>query len=270
MNDDMHRYGALRESYAFEYSVLEQADKNKNTHFDFDTYDTYQWYLNLGPVTNINAKYLHGIIPFWNDTVAHPDYDEFWKKEAWVNQLHCIHGAEPERGRLLGSGRPLGTVADFPSCRTNTTPTTPTSWWPDPGSTASGRLRRAIASASFLLAATRPRANFAKNIEAPFFRYYLHGKGAKPHWKATTFQTRIEYLAHLCDLASRRKRSPRICICTPMGRSLSFAPSRSGGPAVSRSMCPIRPILCPIGSARFRRPIPAGIGGPGKLPISAL
>src|SRR5207237_7927195 len=29
MNDDDHRYGALRESYAFEYAVLEQADKYK-------------------------------------------------------------------------------------------------------------------------------------------------------------------------------------------------------------------------------------------------
>ena len=88
MNDDMHRYGALRESYAFEYSVLEQADKNTNTHFDFDTYDTYHWYLNLGPLTQANAKYLHGSLPFWNDLMAHPDYDAFWKKEAWVNQLH--------------------------------------------------------------------------------------------------------------------------------------------------------------------------------------
>ncbi len=35
MNDDMHRYGALRESYAFEYSVLEQADKNSNTALPF-------------------------------------------------------------------------------------------------------------------------------------------------------------------------------------------------------------------------------------------
>ena len=34
MNDDDHRYGALRESYDFEYAVMEQADKNKNTHFD--------------------------------------------------------------------------------------------------------------------------------------------------------------------------------------------------------------------------------------------
>src|SRR5208283_5998375 len=43
MNDDDHRYGALRESYDFEYAVMEQSDKNKNTHFDFETYDTYQW-----------------------------------------------------------------------------------------------------------------------------------------------------------------------------------------------------------------------------------
>ncbi len=42
MNDDDHRYGALRESYAFEYAVYEQADKNKNTHFDFDVYDGYE------------------------------------------------------------------------------------------------------------------------------------------------------------------------------------------------------------------------------------
>jgi putative CocE/NonD family hydrolase len=36
MNDDDHRYGALRESYTFEYAVMEQADKNKNSNFDFD------------------------------------------------------------------------------------------------------------------------------------------------------------------------------------------------------------------------------------------
>src|SRR5277367_4724265 len=87
MNDDDHRYGALRESYDFEYAVLEQADKNKNTNFEFETYDTYQWYLDLGPLSNINAKYLHGSIPYWNDVMRHPDYDQFWKKEAWVTKI---------------------------------------------------------------------------------------------------------------------------------------------------------------------------------------
>jgi uncharacterized protein len=64
MNDDDHHYGALRLSYAFEYSVLEQADRNKNTKFVFDVYDTYSWYLALGPLSNINAKHLHGSIPY--------------------------------------------------------------------------------------------------------------------------------------------------------------------------------------------------------------
>ena len=89
MNDDMHRYGALRESYAIEYSVMEQASKTENTHFDFNTYDTYQWYLDLGPLTNENAEYIQGAIPFWNSIMEHPNYDAFWKKEAWVNQLHA-------------------------------------------------------------------------------------------------------------------------------------------------------------------------------------
>ena len=88
MNDDDHRFGALRLSYSFEYAVYEQADKNANTHFAFETYDTYSWYLNLGPLSNINAKYLHGTIPYWNSIVQHPDYDAFWKDEAWVSQLH--------------------------------------------------------------------------------------------------------------------------------------------------------------------------------------
>ena len=52
MNDDDHRYGALRESYDFEYAVIEQSDKNKNTNFEFETYDSYQWYLDLGPLSN--------------------------------------------------------------------------------------------------------------------------------------------------------------------------------------------------------------------------
>ena len=63
MNDDDHRYGAFRESYTFEYAVMEQADKNKNTNFDFDTYDTYDWYLKAARSPTLNDKYLHGTFP---------------------------------------------------------------------------------------------------------------------------------------------------------------------------------------------------------------
>jgi len=36
MNDDDHRYGALRLSYDFEYAVMEESDKLENSHFAFD------------------------------------------------------------------------------------------------------------------------------------------------------------------------------------------------------------------------------------------
>ncbi len=116
MNDDDHRYGALRESYDFEYAVMEQADKNKNTHFEFETYDTYEWYLNLGPLSNINSKYLHRSIPYWNSSVDHPDYDEFWKKRSVGESASRFDRAELERRRILGSGGSVGTLADLPPC----------------------------------------------------------------------------------------------------------------------------------------------------------
>ncbi len=115
MNDDFHHYGALRESYTFEYSVMEEASRAKNTHFDFDTYDTYQWYLDLGPVSNIDAKYLHGSLPFWNDVVNHPDDDGYWQgRKLGSCTLHGTHVAVLDMSPAIGTREdPWGTVANF-------------------------------------------------------------------------------------------------------------------------------------------------------------
>src|SRR2546422_749304 len=47
-----------------------------------DAYDTIDWYLALGALSNANARYLHGSLPSWNDFVAHPNYDAFWQRQA--------------------------------------------------------------------------------------------------------------------------------------------------------------------------------------------
>ena len=117
MNDDFHRYGALRESYAFEYSVLEQADKNENTHFKFETYDTYQWYLDLGPLSNINAKYLHGSIPFLEFDGGSSRLRRILEKRGVGQPVARIGGPQSECGGILGSGRSVGAVADFSACQ---------------------------------------------------------------------------------------------------------------------------------------------------------
>jgi putative CocE/NonD family hydrolase len=54
----------------------------ENYIFQFDRFDTYDWYLRLGALSNANKNYLHGTLPTWNDFVAHPNYDAFWKEQA--------------------------------------------------------------------------------------------------------------------------------------------------------------------------------------------
>jgi uncharacterized protein len=188
MNDDDHRYGALRESYDFEYAVLEQADKNKNTHFNFETYDTFEWYLDLGPLSNINAKYLHGSIPYWNETIDHPDYDDFWKKEAWVNQLHASSVPNLNVAGFWDQEDPWGPWQIFRHAeehdrdRTNFIVAGP--WF-------HGQWQREKAESIGLIpfAGHNTSLEFREQIEAPFFRFYLHGDGEKPAWQATTFQS---------------------------------------------------------------------------------
>jgi putative CocE/NonD family hydrolase len=187
MNDDMHRYGALRESYAVEYSVLEQADRNQNTNFAFETYDTYSWYLNLGPLSNVNARYLHGEIPYWDSILAHPDYDGFWKREAWVARLHASTVPNLNVAGFFDQEDPWGPwqilrhAAEHDPDHTNFLVAGP--WFHGQWQWPKGDSIGLIA-----LGGHETAREFRENVEAPFFRHYLHGEGEKPAWRVMTFQ----------------------------------------------------------------------------------
>jgi putative CocE/NonD family hydrolase len=89
LGDDFHHNGAFRLSYGFEYAALMETSK-ENSSFKFDQYDTYEWYLDLGPLSRVNEKYFLGKIPSWNDFVSHPNYDPFWQKQALASMLDRV------------------------------------------------------------------------------------------------------------------------------------------------------------------------------------
>jgi putative CocE/NonD family hydrolase len=89
LGDDFHHNGAFRLSYGFEYAAMMETSK-ENENFEFDRYDTFKWYLALGPLSNVNARYLHNKIPTWNDFVEHPDYDAFWRRQTLVPYLTAV------------------------------------------------------------------------------------------------------------------------------------------------------------------------------------
>jgi putative CocE/NonD family hydrolase len=81
LGDDFHHNGAFRLSYGFEYVARMETGKVQ-FHFDFDKHDTFDWYLSLGPLSEIDARYFHGEKPTWNNFVHHPNYDSFWQQQA--------------------------------------------------------------------------------------------------------------------------------------------------------------------------------------------
>jgi putative CocE/NonD family hydrolase len=89
LGDDFHHNGAFRLSYGFEYVAMMETNK-VSTMFKFDQHDTFEWYLNLGALSNVNPKYFKGKLPTWNDFVKHPNYDEFWQKQAFAPYLNKV------------------------------------------------------------------------------------------------------------------------------------------------------------------------------------
>ena len=81
LGDDFHHNGAFRLSYGFEYVSRMETGKVQY-RFDFDKYDTFDWYLKLGPLAGIDGRYFHGEKPTWNNFVNHPSYDPFWQEQA--------------------------------------------------------------------------------------------------------------------------------------------------------------------------------------------
>jgi hypothetical protein len=186
MNDDDHRYGALRLSYDFEYAVYEEADKNANTHFAFDKWDTYEWYLAAGPLSSLNASYTHGKIRYWNETIEHPDYDDFWKSQAWVQALHASTVPNLNVAGFWDQEDPWGPwqiyrhAAENDPKHTNLMVAGP--WY-------HGGWRRSVGTIGATPLGQDTSLAFRETIEAPFFAYWLHDKGQKPAWAATMFET---------------------------------------------------------------------------------
>ncbi len=99
IGDDMHRNGALvlNMAFGFMYAVdqprPEPSDKFSWKNFPFGTPDGYQFFLDLGPLSNVNDKHFKNQLSFWNDIVAHPNYDSFWQSRNILPHLKNIKAA---------------------------------------------------------------------------------------------------------------------------------------------------------------------------------
>ncbi len=97
IGDDMHHNGAFSLSMSFNFfkSFDQPRDSLTTTWKTIEPYDSpdmYTFFLDLGPLKNINEKFFHNTLPFWNQIMEHGTYDEFWKER---NNLPHFKNTKP-------------------------------------------------------------------------------------------------------------------------------------------------------------------------------
>lgn len=90
IGDDFYHFGAFRLSPSAELPYLFDFDPRKNSRFPYDQIDTYEFFLDLGPLANMNRDYLRDRSPTWNHFVRHDSYDEYWKKGGTLQHLNSL------------------------------------------------------------------------------------------------------------------------------------------------------------------------------------
>jgi putative CocE/NonD family hydrolase len=186
MGDDFHHNGAFRLSYGFEYAAMMESGKDVQ-QFSFDRYDTFDWYLNLGSLANINEKYLKGKIPTWNDYVAHPDYDEFWKRQTMIPHLTSVKVPTLNVAGWWDQEDFYGPVRIYDALERHDTqgmnylvvgPWRHGGW--------SGGTGESLGAIPF---GSKTAEYFREQVQAPFFAYFLKDKGTKNFPQALTFES---------------------------------------------------------------------------------
>jgi putative CocE/NonD family hydrolase len=118
--DDWHRNGAFNLHTAFIfYSRFGKPrpaptdDEDTWKPFPFGTPDAYQYFLDLGPLSAVEATEFGADIAFWKDLAAHPDYDDFWKARNILPHLKNIRAATLVVGGWYDTEDLYGTLGTY-------------------------------------------------------------------------------------------------------------------------------------------------------------
>ncbi len=192
VGDDFHHNGALFLLDAFHFhSVFGRARaepvRRWNWDFDFDSADSYDFFQQLGPLSNANTKYFHGSIAFWNDVLAHPTRDAWWKARDPLPHYRVSNVAVLTVGGLFDAEDLWGTLATYQAfarqspkadVRLVMGPWRHGGWARTDGDR--------LGDVSFAWKTSRA---WVEQLELPFFLHHLKGCPEGPVAKARVFET---------------------------------------------------------------------------------
>jgi putative CocE/NonD family hydrolase len=115
IGDDFHHNGAFYLPHAFRFfssfgQTLEEPTRERPKPFDFKTPDGYEFYLKIGPLSNIDKLHFKGRISFWKELMEHGTYDEFWRARDLRPQLEKVKTAVMTVGGWFDAEDLFGTL----------------------------------------------------------------------------------------------------------------------------------------------------------------
>ncbi len=96
LGDDLHHNGAFRLMYAYSWVGMDARPRPGGPSTapakfpEYTTNDGYKFFMDLGPLKNVNEKYFHCKNPTWNEYMIHGDYDSYWKERDILQHLDNI------------------------------------------------------------------------------------------------------------------------------------------------------------------------------------
>jgi len=190
--DDMHHHGAFTLSMAFGFfSTFGKAREGLVTEwperFDHGTPDGYQFFLDLGPLKNANELHLHNEIAFWNEIIAHPNYDDFWQDRNILPHLDGVTCAVMTVGGWFDAEDlygPLHTYEAVEESNPGITNVLVMGPWRHGGWFRTDGDSLAVADFGFKTSMT-----FHDRALLPFFRHHLKEEGGFDQPEAWVFET---------------------------------------------------------------------------------
>lgn len=190
--DDMHHHGAFVLGMAFNFfssfgKPRPEPTTERAEGFDMETRDGYRFFLEMGPLSQANEKYLNGEIEFWNRVTEHPNYDDFWQSRNILPHLKNIKAAVMVVGGwydmedLYG---PLETYRAIEKQNPGTTNTLVMGPWRHGGWTRSSG--ESLGDAEFGFATSKW---YREHVDLAFFKQYLKGEGDADLPEALVFET---------------------------------------------------------------------------------
>lgn len=189
LGDDFHHNGAfmLMDGFAF-YSGFGKPRPKPTTigpkGFDFPTKDNYAFYLKTGALTNF-TKLMGDSIKFWKDLMSHPNYDAWWKaRDARANvQLISPNIATLVVGGLYDAEDCYGAWNLYKAIEKKTKNNNKIvmgPWYHGQWARSDGSFLGNVQWGS------NTTEWYGKNVELPFFNYYLKQKGSIDQLKDAT------------------------------------------------------------------------------------